>query len=468
MESAFPQFGDGDVNITIYEDIYQLHSTVLKARSRELRDLLSSLGSYGIGHFGCVQLELVESASHGYGVLEFLDPNDKYRYGPMYMQLQKPIIMWPPEIRLLWANMFKILYGLCPLLDHGGLQNVLCRCWDVVNLADCLRATRTVFPAIVDALRELGPHFYALTAEDPINWIKLGTYMRSALIFKEAAIHVIGNWNALQGDLDYLPSVVHELCESKQAELVEFKQLLEARMLTYCPYTIVPATSCAEDMTTPCVKDFGMWTAMTYYSQWFCMAVAENRTYYARDGGAAFYRAIYTGGDAYLDTEEQATTNAFPMSAYRAKMLDRTLNILKGEMSKFVSVLLVNESHYDPDLMGELPYLTCCKVDDEELPWVTWPDGDWHVDSDEELFLSDYEAVTDSDGDDEIEIDITDPESTTAEVTSADTSATFATDTLPFDTDITDIESIETEDGNEGEDKNTSVADEDEEMTTAE
>ncbi|KAE8419332.1 hypothetical protein BDV36DRAFT_294377 [Aspergillus pseudocaelatus] len=468
MESAFPQFGDGDVNITIYEDIYQLHSTVLKARSRELRDLLSSLGSYGIGHFGCVQLELVESASHGYGVLEFLDPNDKSRYGPMYMQLQKPIIMWPPEIRLLWANMFKILYGLCPLLDHGGLQNVLCRCWDVVNLADCLRATRTVFPAIVDALRELGPHFYALTAEDPINWIKLGTYMRSALIFKEAAIHVIGNWNALQGDLDYLPSVVHELCESKQAELVEFKQLLEARMLTYCPYTIVPATSCAEDMTTPCVKDFGMWTAMTYYSQWFCMAVAENRTYYARDGGAAFYRAIYTGGDAYLDTEEQATTNAFPMSAYRAKMLDRTLNILKGEMSKFVSVLLVNESHYDPDLMGELPYLTCCKVDDEELPWVTWPDGDWHVDSDEELFLSDYEAVTDSDGDDEIEIDITDPESTTAEVTSADTSATFATDTLPFDTDITDIESIETEDGNEGEDKNTSVADEDEEMTTAE
>ena len=72
MESAFPQFGDGDVNITIYEDMYRLHSTVLKARSRELRNLLLSLGSYGIGHFGCVQLELVESASHGYGVLEVL------------------------------------------------------------------------------------------------------------------------------------------------------------------------------------------------------------------------------------------------------------------------------------------------------------------------------------------------------------------------------------------------------------
>ncbi|OGM41443.1 hypothetical protein ABOM_010090 [Aspergillus bombycis] len=465
MESEFPQFGAGDVNITIYEDVYRLHSTVLKTRSRELRDLLSSLGSYGIGHFGSVQLELVESTSHRYGVLEVLDPDDQYRYGPMYMQLQKPIIMWPPDIRLLWANMFKILYDLCPLLDQGGLQNVLCHCWDLVNLADCLRATRAVFPAIVDALQELGPHVYALIAEDPINWIKLGTYMRSALIFKEAAIHIIGNWNALEDDLDYLPSVVHELCESKQAQLVEFKQALEARMLTCCPYTTLPMASCTEDMATPCVKDFGMWTAMTYYSQWFCMAVAENRTYYARDGGAAFYRAIYAGGDAYLDTEEQANTNAFRMSAYKAMILDKALNILKGEMSKFVSVLLINESHYDPDLMGDLPYLTCCKVDDEELPWVTWPDGDWHIDSDEELFLSDYEAVTDDDDGDN---DITEPRSTSAEATSADTSGTFATDTLSVDTDITDIESIEVEDGNEAKDKNTPVADEDEEMTTAE
>lgn len=360
--------------------------------------------------------------------------------------------------------MFKILYGLCPLLDQGGLQNVLSRCWELVNLADCLRATRTVFPAIVDALQGLGPHFYALIAEDPINWIKLGTYMRSALIFKEAAIHIIGNWNALEDDLDYLPSVVHELCESKQAELVEFKQLLEARMLTYCPYTTLRGASCTEDINTPCAKDFCLWTAMTYYSQWFCMAVAEDRTYYARDGGAAFYRAIYTGGDAYLDTEEQANTNAFHMSVYRAKMLDKALNILKSGMSKFVSVLLVNESHYDPDLMGELPYLTCCKVDDEELPWVTWPNGDWHVDSDEEHFLSDYEVVTDSDQDEDAEIDITEPESTTGEVTSADTSATFATDTLPVDTDITDVESIETEDEN----KNASVVDEAEERTTAE
>ncbi|KAE8377211.1 hypothetical protein BDV26DRAFT_218383 [Aspergillus bertholletiae] len=463
MESTFPQFRDGDLNIIIYKDVYRLHSTVLKAYSRELRDLLSSLGSYGIGHFGSVQLELVESAVHGYGVLEVLDPNDQYRYGSMYKQLQKPIIMWPPEIRLLWANIFKILYGLCPLLDQGGLQNVLSHCWELVNLADCLGATRMVFPAIVDALQELGPHFYALIADDPINWIKLGLYVRSALIFKEAAIHVIGNWNALQEekDLDYLPSVVHELCESKQAELVGLKQVLEARIINSCPYVTPRGASSVDDLIIPCVKDFGIWAAMTYYSQWFCTAVAEDRTYHARDGGAAFYRAIYAGGDAYLDTEEQANTNARRMSAYRAHMFDRTLSILKGEISKLVSVLLINESHYDPELLGELPYLTCCKVDDEELPWVTWPDGDWHVDSDDEFFLSDYEIVTDSDGEEvekeeEAEMDSSESEGTIAEGISADTSATIANDTLPVDTDITDIDSIETEDRNETEDKNAS------------
>ncbi|KAB8233127.1 uncharacterized protein BDW43DRAFT_94725 [Aspergillus alliaceus] len=400
MESSFPHFRDGDVNIVVYKDVYRLHSSTLKACSRELRDLLSSLSPFGFGHYGYLQLELVESVSHGYGVLEVQDPNDQYQNGSMYMQLQKPIIMWPPAVRLVWANMFKIFYDLSPLLDQGGLENVLSRCWDLIDLADCLRATRAVFPMIETSLQDLGSHFYALIADDPINWMKLGTYMRSALIFKEAAIHIIGNWNALGDDLDYLPSVVHELCESRYRELVIFKQELEARMLQHCPYQTLRGGPHSEFMVAPYAKDLSMWMAMTFYSQWFCVAICENRTYFARDGGAAFYRSIYAGGDAYLGVEEQETYNVIHMNARRARILENRLGILKADMSRFVAVLLVNESRYDADLMGELPYLTCCKIEDDELPWITWPDGDWHVDSDEELFLSDYERIAESDMDD--------------------------------------------------------------------
>ncbi|KAE8349121.1 hypothetical protein BDV28DRAFT_152187 [Aspergillus coremiiformis] len=442
MPSCFPYFRDGDVNIVIYEDGYRLHSSKLRAHSRELRDLLSSLRPQGIGHFGYLQLELVESTSHGYGVLEIHDPDDQYRQGPMYTKLQNPIIMWPQEIRLLWANILKIFYDLSPLLDQGGLQNVLRRCWDLVNLADCLRATRAVFPVIIASLRDLGPHLYALIADDPISWIKLGTYMRSALIFKEAAIHIVGNWNALADDLDYLPGVVHELCENKQQELLVFKQNLEAKMLEHCPYQTTRDGSLTEDMVTSYSKDYSMWMAMTFYSQWFCMAVYEDRTYFARDGGAAFYRTIYKGGDAYLDTKEQQKLNAFPLNVHEARILKERLDILKDDMSKFVSVLLINESRYDPGVMGELPYLTCCKIDDDELPWITWPDGDWHVDSDEELFLSDYEAVTESDEDDEVnDADVEDADVTDAEAEDINTSdSSDSIDSSAEDRDIPDID----------------------------
>jgi hypothetical protein len=316
--------------------------------------------------------------------------------------LQKPIIMWPQETRRIWANIFRIFYGLHPSLNPGDPKNVLGYCWDLVNLADCIRATRAVFPAIESALQTLGQRFYALIAEDPVNWIKLGTYMRSALIFKEAAVHIIGNWNTLDDDLDYLPSAVHELCESKQGELLRMKEAAELRILNHCPGTILHRGTASKDKPTSYVRDISMWMAVSFYNQWFCEAISDDRISSALDGGAAFYRAIRDGGEAYLDTEEQTNTSAFPLSPKKAATLDHRLGLVKNEVSKYVADLLVNESRYDPGEMGELRYLTCCKVEDDELPWITWPDGDWHIDSDEELFLSDYERVTENDHDDDV------------------------------------------------------------------
>ncbi|KAF7587980.1 hypothetical protein BBP40_006456 [Aspergillus hancockii] len=398
MESSFPRFKEGDVIIVIYEDIYQLHSPILKARSRDFKALLTPLGQQGIGNFGYLHLELVESASHGYGILEIQDPNEDYDESKNH-KIQKPFIMWPENIRHLWANIFRIFYALSPSLDFEESKNILGHCWDLVNIADCIRATRAVFPAIESALQALGQRFYSLVAEDPINWIKLGTYMRSAPIFKEAAIHVIGNWNALEDDLDYLPSAVHELCESKQGDLLKMKKVAEIRILNHCPGTMMHRGTASEDKPISYLRDISMWMAMSFYCEWFYEAIRDDRISSAPDGGAAFYRAIHDGGNAYLNTEEQINSNAFPIGSKKSTTLDERLEFVKDGVSAFVADLLVNESHYDPEEMGELPYLTCCKVDYEELPWITWPDGDWHVDSEDERFLSDYELVTESEHD---------------------------------------------------------------------
>ncbi|KAE8146459.1 hypothetical protein BDV25DRAFT_143664 [Aspergillus avenaceus] len=398
MVSGFPFFEDGDVSIRIHQDVYQLHSSVLKAQSRHIRDLLESLGPHGIGHFGYLQLELVETKSHGYGVLEIRDTDDSYDQGLIYYGQKRPIVSWSADTRRHWSNIFKIFYKLSPQLHDGDIKNVLGHCWDLVSLADSIRSTRVVFPAIESALHELGQKFYALVIEDATNWIKLGTYMRSAFIFKEAAIHVIGNWNALGNVLDYLPTAVHELCETKQANLLRLKFDMENRILSYFPGERVHCGSVGPGHRHY-AKNVILWQAITSYMHWIKVQMAKNRCRFSPDGGAWFYRAINAGNITYSDTEEKAASSAIQRDPDKIYMLNSYLVMVQESVKGFVADLLVNESRYDPAVMGQLPYLTCCKVEDDELPWMVWPDGDWYIDSEEE----DLRSNCDSDDDDSIQ-----------------------------------------------------------------
>ncbi|PTU25293.1 hypothetical protein P175DRAFT_0498411 [Aspergillus ochraceoroseus IBT 24754] len=47
-------------------------------------------------------------------------------------------------------------------------------------------------------LLEFTPQIYPLIAENPIAWATLATRIRSAPIFQEAAVHVIGKWSLLE------------------------------------------------------------------------------------------------------------------------------------------------------------------------------------------------------------------------------------------------------------------------------
>ncbi|KAL2868527.1 uncharacterized protein BJX67DRAFT_44392 [Aspergillus lucknowensis] len=116
-----------------------------------------------------------------------------------------------------------------------------------------------------------------------------------------------------------------------------------------------------------------MWMALAFYQQWLCQSFVENRNYPAPDGGTAFYRAVAAGGDAYLNKIDQGialfhSTESGSQNKNRLKELERDLNKLKKGIKDFVSDLLVNHAKYDPSILGELPYLTCCKVDEEEMP----------------------------------------------------------------------------------------------------
>jgi hypothetical protein len=73
---TFPQSTDGDVKIAVLPDIYQLQSSVLGRNSQILRRLIESDQSFvasprqSNASSRCVNMNLVGSSAHKYGMLE--------------------------------------------------------------------------------------------------------------------------------------------------------------------------------------------------------------------------------------------------------------------------------------------------------------------------------------------------------------------------------------------------------------
>ncbi|KAL4920871.1 hypothetical protein BDW62DRAFT_175457 [Aspergillus aurantiobrunneus] len=276
--------------------------------------------------------------------------------------------VWPQKIRHVWSNIFKVFCNLPPILDADGYGSILENCQMLAEMAEELQSTEVVSRAIQIALLGFDQQLYRLISQDPVSWIKLSVRIQSALIFRESTIHLVGKWGLLdETDRESLPKKIRTLCTQKLHNLDAIKKAVELRIVNHLPR---PRSDTRYRETN---NVFG-WMALTFYQQWLCQSFAENRNHNAPDGGAAFYRAIAAGGDAYLNKLDQdiarfpASSETNKESTKGLKELEKDLNELKKGIMGFVSELLVNQAMYDPLVMGELPYLTCCKVSEEEMP----------------------------------------------------------------------------------------------------
>ncbi|KAL4954098.1 hypothetical protein BDW69DRAFT_183861 [Aspergillus filifer] len=375
--SSFPKFADGDLKIAVLPDIYLLHSTVLKSRPGLLRVIL---GSRSVGPTSSIRperhrstpsrrlhLHLTGMPGHKYGMLDILGYDENP--GDMDDMYLSSFPEWPLKTRHVWSNIFKIIYNLPPTLDSDGHEVLLDNCQALLELAEELQLSDVVSTAMHTTLLTFDQQLYQLIAKDTIAWIKLSVRIRSGAIFKESMIHLVGKWNSLdEEDRSSLPADIHSLCVRKIQELQVIKQAIDLQMVNKLPR---PRSDSSRHRET---KNIFGWMALTFYQQWLCESFATNRNHHAPDGGAAFYRAIAAGGDAYLSkldrdiAQFQASLDAKPESNKGLKELEKDLNELKKGMKGFVTDLLVNEAKYDPDILGDLPYLTCCKVREEEMP----------------------------------------------------------------------------------------------------
>ncbi|KAI9372566.1 hypothetical protein BJX61DRAFT_542586 [Aspergillus egyptiacus] len=325
-------------------------------------------------------MNLVSSPTHKYGALEIQDHENSH----CAMEEMNPdsFPVWPPKTRRVWSNIFKICYNQDPNLDDGGYASILENCIALAEVGEEMEASIFVLQAIRTTLLGFDQQLYRLISEDPVSWVKLAVRIQSAPIFQESMVHLVGKWGLLEDqDRDSLPKSIKDLCNKKLEDLELTKKAVELKIVN------LPRPRSDKHRQRGRNVIFA-WMALNFYQQWLCESFVEGRNYRAPDGGASFYRAIAAGGDAYFDKlyheiSEFPSVEGQPESMKGLQEFENDLNELKKGIKEFVSDLLVNRAKYDPDSLGELPYLTCCKVEENEMPRPQKPEThgiDWKID----------------------------------------------------------------------------------------
>lgn len=330
-----------------------------------------------------------------------------------------------------YDNLFRIFYNHSPLLNSTNIASAYSECKSLLTLADMYDAVEVVGPRVDHHLLRFSSKLFKQIAKYPPSYLKLGYLARSRIIFSEALTHVVGQWPAGSASLrpsgQYgsgyeVPLNVLDLIEDKVEELEEIKAKIEARL-----FRLTLTTSRGERVNPS--NDYLGWLAMSLWRQW----LAENTTPEIRSilkttpaSAPPHARNTSTGQPIHTTLPPQATTTNLrpppppPIAAatntgklYRLiastdsqsflpheelkrflkihptsssssssslysrdnmKRFERKMEEIKNVARDIVKPLTRNCLELDiralsDGLGGGLGYLTCMRVEEDELPW---------------------------------------------------------------------------------------------------
>lgn len=164
-----------------------------------------------------------------------------------------------------------------------------------------------------------------------------------------------------------------EFAGRKAAELKDKKLRIERLLMEYYPLKMHhPETASRVPGRDAYGNDIYLWQALTLVRQYFSSAMLSNMHHRASDGGTYFYQCVGAGSDCYLrkDVLERFHQN-FAMSSKGKECLRIAVLFVKEAMREIVKPLLVDHSNVNRRAGDAKPrYLTCCEIQDEELPWM--------------------------------------------------------------------------------------------------
>lgn len=318
-----------------------------------------------------------------------------------------------------YDNLFRAFYNYAPFLNTVNIASAYSECKSLLGLADMYDALAVVGPRIEHHLLAFSSRLFKQIAKYPPSYLKLGYLARSKVIFSEALTHVVGQWPSAQPYLNpgnsgtsyEVPLTVLDLIEDKVDELEEVKIKVEAKL-----FRLTLTTSRGERVNPS--NDYFGWLAMSLFRQW----IAENTTPEVRgilkntannsrpcsnqSGAPAsatqlniapqqqrsitppantgrIYRLIgHTNPEAYLTHEElkrflrlqPAGPGSSLYTRDNLRRFERKIDQIKNVARDIVKPLTRNCLELDVRALsdgqgGGLGYLTCAKVEEEDIPW---------------------------------------------------------------------------------------------------
>ncbi|KAE8354136.1 hypothetical protein BDV28DRAFT_91912 [Aspergillus coremiiformis] len=318
-----------------------------------------------------------------------------------------------------YDNLFRLFYNHPPVLNSINIATAYAECRSLLAVADMYDALGVTGPRVDHHLLGFGSRLFKQIAKYPPSYLKLGYLARSRVIYSEALIHVVGQWPAglphlRNGAYSPLPDTVLDIIEDKVEDLEYMKARIDSKLLR------LTLTTSRGERVTP-TNAYLDWLAVSLFRQWLVDSTtpppapilknsssgapntsghswpAQSTTHRAQDhsapsksaitpplSSARVYRLIGSAStQAYLSHDElKKFLKVHPTpssdSLYSRDVLkrfERKMDEIKRLAREIVKPLMRN--FLELDLKGGeldtssacLPYLTCIKVEDEDVPW---------------------------------------------------------------------------------------------------
>ncbi|KAH7115839.1 hypothetical protein B0J11DRAFT_112070 [Dendryphion nanum] len=382
-----------DVEVILSHDQrYMFHSSVLVRSSSFFAKLLTVGTAVKLSHkaknagikikWRVILSRLPNSTNPGVLELLELDNSGKPcgRYQPIVMNQNGRV---PTRTLDHYQSILYTFYNEDLVIKDDDIHSALADACSILGIAEYLGCTSSISKAIDVALVKHGQQLFRSIQSAPCAWARLGHRIKSELIFKEAIVHLAGDWRNFQGNREVLRNLknispeIEAICEKHHHHLITKGKKLELELASLYPGGMAKPSLDLPIKREEYSRDILVWIALTFFRHWLAQRIISEKGYAGRDSGYELYTQIRAGGDAYMDkTVMNQFHGRFPMTKKAMNVVENHLLEIKECMKGCVIAHGILDSNCQLDTHRfPVNYLTCTKVDKEDLPWFVSEDS---------------------------------------------------------------------------------------------